>query len=263
MDVDRDEDQPDPCEDAGKLIQHFLAGPLAGADDRRLRRHLAECAECQDLYQHAVYTAASVGRERREERVALERYHRRAELKRLAFEAPKRSRGTHLLRVLVYPAFFCFLMIQIGNLTHRAAGLRLALVQGSVRAGNQELDQPGTAAEVKQGQVCSTAADGGARIEGQDAVAELAADTHVLIERVKPLRLHLRSGSLHVSGDARVSTVLGVVELEQGEVDILLAGGQLTLISTDGSVRFTDPDGVRSMEPGEPLHTSMHSPLGH
>ena len=144
-------------------------------------------------------------------------------------------------------------MIQIGNLTDRTAGLRLSLVQGSVRAGDRELDQPGTAAEVRQGQACVTAEDGSARIEAEDSMAELAADTRVLIERVKPLRLRLRSGSLHLVGDARVSTALGVVELEQGEADILLVGGQLTVLAANGTVRFTGPDGVRSLEPGEPL----------
>lgn len=262
MDVDQDEVQPDPCEDAGKLIQRFLAGRLARADEQRMRQHLAGCAECQDTYQHAVYTAASVGRERREERVALERHERHAELKRLAFEAPPRTRGMHLLRVLVYPAFFCFLMVQIGNLTDRTVGLRLSLVQGSVRAGARELDEPGTAAEVWQGQVCSTAEDGGATIEAEDSVAELAADTHVLIERVRPLRLRLRAGTLHVTGDARVSTTLGVVELEQGEADILLVGGQLTVLAASGTVRFTGPDGVRSLEPGETLRTSAHPAEG-
>ena len=245
----------DPCAVAGKLIQSFLSGPLVGPRERRLRRHLAGCAECQDLYQHAVHTAAGVGAQRREERVALERHARHAELQRLAFEAPTRTGRMHLLRVLVYPAFFCFLMLQMGNMTDRASGLRLALVQGSVRAGTRVLDQPGTAAEVRQGQICSTAEDGCARILAQDSVAELAANTHLLIERVKPLRLRLTVGSLHVTGDARVSTALGVVELLQGEADIVLQGGVLTVLCADGSVCFTGPEGKRALEPGESLRT--------
>lgn len=255
MHVERETVREDPCEDAEKAIRRFLACPLVGADERRLRQHLAGCEDCRDLYQHAVHTAASVGRELREERLALERFARHTELQRLAFDAPTRTRGMHLLRVLVYPAFFCFLMIQIGNLTLRADGLRLALVQGSVIAGTRELDQPGTATEVRQGQICSTAADGSARIEAEDSVAVLAADTHVLIERVKPLRLRLRAGSLHVTGDARVSSAWGVVELDEGEADIVLTGGQLRVLCVDGRVVFTGPEGKRALEPGESLRT--------
>ena len=79
MDADGDEVQQDPCGDVSRLIRRFLAGPLPVADERRLREHLAGCTQCQDLYQHAAHTAASVGRERREERLALERHRRHAE----------------------------------------------------------------------------------------------------------------------------------------------------------------------------------------
>jgi hypothetical protein len=243
--------QPDPktpCDEIQILLRRFLAKGLGPADSTRLRDHAQDCEPCQASYQEAVRTIACIGHERRVERDESVKAVRRWNLRRNMFEAHGTPRGRAArLRTLLYPAFFSFLMIQLGVMGGADDGpeLTLQVLGGTVHA----------AEVLERGGLCATGPDGRARLEaGEDGAAELAPETRVLVERLDPPRLRLLNGDLELEGSWLVTSALGVIEVKQGRASVTLGDHGLVVSDAEGDVRYVGALGEVELLPGQPLH---------
>lgn len=233
--------RPLSCDDVPGLVRTFVGQGIPPADHDRLRDHVAECADCRALYREGVQTAACIGHERRGEREATERALRHHELKRDVFEAhaPARGRAARL-RTLLYPAFLCFLMIQLLGGRPGREGFEVEVLSGVVHARGRPV----------RGELCATGPDGRARLTVGGNEARLGPETRLLLERPSPPRVRLIRGSLELEGSWRVASTHGVIELEDGRARVHLGPDGLGATNLDGRVRRVDHRGETVVAPG-------------
>ncbi len=240
------------CEDVPALVETFVSTGLDRAVTAGLRAHTGGCPECRDLYREAVRTAAHIGHAHRTERVDTERAVRRWNLWRDVISAHATPRGRAArLRTLLYPAFFCYLIVQFAGGGPKERVLEVEVLEGTVHAGPS----------LGRGEICATGSDGRACLQTEDGLARLEPDTRLLVERVSPPRLRLLTGRIELEGSWQVATTLGVVEVTEGLATMNLDGGGLECVGVRGDVLLIDSRGERSLTPGRT--TAILAPSAH
>ena len=235
--------------------------PVSGApvpelsvfEHRALREHLESCAACRDAYRTAVESAARVGRERRELRVAVERTERSDRLRRLALGAGAPARDLSRLRPLLYSALVIFLFVQLARPVATPDPAELTVLAGRARVGESHLDSAPQSRAVSAGTWCVTDARGRARLAVRGNLLVLEPDTRLLLEREEPLRLRVAGGEIALDGSARILTCVGVVELRRADARVRLTREALEVESRTGEVEATWADGSRRLRAGESL----------
>jgi hypothetical protein len=241
------------CDEAARLTRSFATGQLEVEALRGLRRHLARCGECMALYREALETTAQLGRltvEERERRL-LER--QRQALHAKAF-GPREKSGRRArrfrLRMVLLPAFFIYLMTQIAGLGPPPARVELVAHSGHVTIDGRTVEPGAEAALVLPGRWVISAQGAQARLDGRTCVAQLEAETELLLESAKPVRFRLRRGGLQVDGDMICVTVLGLVEVTQGKGSLFLGDTGLRVEPESGTWKLFDRHGERSFPAG-------------
>lgn len=230
------------CDEVPFLVRTFVSSRLSEEDRLRLRTHVEECADCRDLYRSGVETAAHIGREHREERVETERMQRRHSLKKDAMAAGSPLKRRSPIRTLLYPAFFFFLILQITNFNPNTGTVELEVIAGEVHGSEH----------VERGEYCRTGSDGVAVLRAGKDEARLEPNTAVFLEDNRPRRLRLLEGELALDGEWRITTALGVIDVN-GIANLSLREGHLDCEAFEGDVRRIDASGTRHIPPGTAL----------
>jgi hypothetical protein len=235
-------ERPLTCDEVPALVRTFVAHGLSNEEGRHLRAHVAGCGACRAAYRDGVETAAHIGHERRIERVATEKAVRRWSLRKDIFSAhaPPRGRGARI-RTLVYPAFFCFLIVQFTQLGTHEPMLEVEVLAGKVHASEA----------LELGELCATGPEGRARLSTDGAWLELGNATRLLVESIHPPRVRLLTGELELDGGWHVTTRQGVVEVEGGRTRVALQPQGLVCAGDTGALSVIDARGETRVAAGE------------
>lgn len=253
MSVEHAPIEPDslPCERAraelGKLVETALV-PQQGSG---LRRHLDGCAECAGEYRESLRVTAHIARERRLGREAAERTRRRDERLRLARSPRSRRPFSMVVRTLVLPGLLIFLLTRMSNSEVEA---RARALVGEYSLGVRRMDTSDLPQPLRRGDWIVTD-------ENSAASLTLGARNEVLVERGSRVcvedrglgRLLFDSGALVVRGRRTLTTRVGVVELERGELRLHGDARAVELELRSGACVVSDAHGERRLEPGERL----------
>lgn len=235
-------ERPLTCDEVSVLVRTFVAKGLSTEKGRLLRAHVEGCRACREIYRGGVETAAHIGHGRRTERVATEKAVRRWSLRRDAFSAHATPRGRGArIRTLVYPAFFCFLIIQFTEIGSHEAMLEVEILAGEVQASEA----------LELGELCATGPEGRARLTTDGAWLELGHETRLLVESIHPPRVRLLAGELELDGGWHVTTRQGVVEVEGGRARVALDPDGLVCSGDTGVLRVIDARGETIVAAGE------------
>ncbi len=231
--------------DLGRLVETALVPEQGSA----LREHLDGCPECEREYRESLRVTAHIARERRLGREAAERAQRRAERLRLA-RSPRSQRSLSLVvRTLVLPGLLIFLLTRMSNSEVEA---RARAVVGEYTLGVRRMDMQDLPQPLRRGDWVVTDSNSAASLT-------LGARNEVLVERGSKVcvedrglgRLLFDSGALVVRGRRTVTTRVGVVELEHGELRISGGGQSVVIELRHGSCVVADALGERRLAPGE------------
>jgi hypothetical protein len=242
------------CDEVVGLSRAFASGTLDMEDTRRLRSHLAHCRECMNTYRDAVQTTAQLGRftiEEREKRL-LDRQRRARHAK--VFSSPEKvsKRPNWLrLRLILMPAFFIYLMIQITGFGPPPARVDLVKSDGQVSLQGREVGGREHELLVLPGRWVTTGLYSKAWLDARTAKVRMSGETELLLESARPVRLRLRRGGLEVEGDITLVTALGLLEISEGRGHVFLGDGGLRLDPVAGSWKLFDRRGERSFPMGE------------
>lgn len=229
----------------GRLVETALV-PEQGSV---LRAHLQACPECEREYRESLRVTAHIARERRLGREAGERAQRRAERLRLA-RSPRSQRSFSLVvRTLMLPGLLIFLLTRMSTSEVEA---RARAVLGEYSLGVRRMDTQDLPQPLRRGDWVVTDANSAASLT-------LGARNEVLVERGSKVciedrrlgRLLFDSGALVVRGRRTVTTRVGVVELEHGELRICgdLQSAEIEL--RHGACVVSDAQGERRLASGE------------
>ena len=240
---------PLTCDEVPALVRAFLAQGLPRQEGRRLRAHVEGCGACRQVYRDGVETAAHIGHERRVERVAAEKAVRRWSMRRDVFSAhaPPRGRAARI-RTLVYPAFFCFLIVQFTQLGRHEPMLEVEVLAGEVHASEA----------LELGELCATGPEGRARLSTDGASLELGGSTRLLVESIQPPRVRLLAGELELDGGWHVTTRQGVVEVQGGRTRVALQPEGLVCAGDTGVLSVIDARGETRVAAGERVLFGRH-----
>lgn len=239
--------QPRPehdCDAALAAIGRFGGSDLGAEEHRELRAHLAHCPTCTASYREAVRAAASLSRvgaaerEARREARQLGAFHMRL----FGREAPRRTRGWRW-RLVAIPAFFIWLLSQIGGMGTPPARVELVSHRGAVRVDGRPVRAESEPLLVLPGRWVRTRDTARAELGSPLGSLLLGDRTEVLVESAGPLRLRLRAGRLDVEGDLTVVTVLGLVEVREGRGRLRLDDRGLELEPESGTWRHLGASG--------------------
>lgn len=242
------------CGEAAGLTRAFASGVLGTAETKRLRSHLARCRECMGAYRAAIETTAQLGRftvEEREKRL-IDRQRRALHAKAFGPREKGRKRPNWLrLRLVLMPAFFIYLMIQITGLGPPPARVDLVASEGPVTLDGRDVGGREDEILVLPGRWVGTGPYAKALLDARSASVELAAETELLLESARPVRLRLRRGGVQVEGDLTVVTVLGLVEVAEGRGHLYFGDGGLQVEPEVGTWKLFDKRGERTFPLGE------------
>lgn len=239
------------CEEARVLLARFVEHALPQADDRQLRRHLADCDDCRALYHDTLGSAARLGRAMREVREESERRQRRSTQRRLAMGATGTRNSRFGLRPMLWLAASIFLLFNLSRVWSDPPPLTVTWETGSVSAAGTDLGADQTAGELARADWCTTGPDARALIAGPDADLVLAADSLLLVELADPVRVRLQRGQVSASGTCTITTQLGVVDVAEGAVQVVQEGARFDVLCLLGTITVATPSGTRSLAAGE------------
>ena len=229
----------------GRLVETALVPEQGSA----LRLHLDTCSDCEREYRESLRVTAHIARERRLGREAGERRQRREERLRLA-RSPRSQRSLSLVvRTLVLPGLLIFLLTRMSNSEVEA---RARAVVGEYSLGVRRMDTQDLPQPLRRGDWVVTDANSAASLT-------LGARNEVLVERGSKVciedrglgRLLFDSGALVVRGRRTVTTRVGVIELEQGELRISGGGQAAEIELRQGACVVIDAHGERRLASGE------------
>jgi len=213
---------------------------------------MAGCRECLEAYREAVETAAHLSRftvEEREKRM-VERQRRSLHAKVFGPREPKRRRFPFRLRLVLIPAFFFWLMLEITSFGPPPARVELVEQRGSVLLDGRPLDADVEDLLVLPGRWVRTAAVSEAFLEAGDCRLRLGAETELLLEDARPVRMRLGRGNVRIEGSAAFVTVLGLVTVEEGRGVLDLSDACLRLEPEGGLWTLFDRKGERALPLG-------------
>lgn len=239
------------CDAARAAIHRFGASELAPQEHRELRRHLSGCPDCMARYREAVRSTASLSqigaaeREARREERRLAAFHQRL-FGRGGPARPRRWRW----RLVAIPAFFIWLLSQIGGLGAPPARVELVSHLGAVRVDGRPAREEAQPLLVLPGRWVRTRDYARAELTAPGARLSLGERTEAMVESARPVRVRLRAGRVDVEGTLRVVTILGLVEVEDGRGRVRLDDRGLVLEPESGAWRHLGPEGTRELELG-------------
>lgn len=241
------------CAALHRALPAFLEGGLPGAEQLELRRHHRACGACRQHFEQVVSTAARLQHVPRAARIEKERRRRRQGQRRravagmlLSARNPRNAR----LRLLLLPAFFIVLMVEVSRGPRAAAGAVLTASSGRVVLGDLLLGTVGEPRAVLRGDLCATGDDGAAVLALGETEVELGPATWLWLEDAPSARLRLGGGSVRVRGAATLTSARGVVETSGGLASITLDGVGLGVSASEGSVLVVDSQGERVVSAG-------------
>lgn len=239
------------CDAARACVRRFSSSELSPQEHRELRGHLTACPDCTALYREAVRSAASLSqvgaaeREARREARQLGAFHRRV----FGHRDPERPRRWRW-RMIAIPAFFIWLLSQIGGMGQPPARVELTGHLGAVRLDGRPVEADAEPQLVLPGRWVRTRDYARAELASADTRLALGERTEVMVEAARPVRLRLRAGRLDIEGSLTVVTVLGLVEVVEGRGRLRLGDEGLVLEPVSGEWRHLGPEGERLLEPG-------------
>ncbi len=241
-------------------MARFLTRGLGGKGRDALRRHVADCEDCNVLYRQSVQATAQLGRGTRAEREEKERVQRRRTQRQMAMGASLTGGGRNHMRLLLWPAIFALLVIVISRAADvRQPGIQLSCLAGRLESSMGELEVGDEDLRLLRGGWVRTGGAGTARLERGTHEMRLGASSEALVEVSRGVpRVRLVTGSLELEGSAVVPTPFGVVELTEGRAYVVLRGGTLHLVAHAGELSLVGPLGLRQIPAGSELH--MESP---
>ena len=245
-----DTDRP-LCESARAELGRLVETALVPEQGSSLRRHLELCAACEHEYRESLRVTARIARERRLGRESAERRRRREERLRLARSPRSHRPYSMIVRTLVLPGLLIFLLTRMSEseVEARARALVGEYSLGVRRMDTQDVPQP-----LRRGDWIVTGTESAASLT-------LGARNEVLVERDSKVcvedrglgRLLFDSGALVVRGRRTITTGVGVLELEHGELRIHGDSRCVTVELRAGACVVCDALGERRLEPGERL----------
>lgn len=230
----------------------ILAAAASGAaieDGPRVRRHLAECAECTEAHREALLVAAHIGRERRLAREAAERAARTRERLRLARGARLRPTSGLMLRTLLVPAV---LILLFSRQVPSEVSARASALTGTYSLGERRLDSRTAPQSLRRGDWIVT--DGISSVElsrGQLGHVFVTPGSRVCVEDPKLSRVLFGAGSVEFAGPCTITTAQGVVELREGAAWLHSSEGGVRVELGLGRATLIDAHGARELAPGE------------
>jgi len=248
--------EPITCAEAFELSRTFAAEELSRERTLRLRAHLARCPECMARYREAISTAASLGRinqEAREQR-AIEQQRRELHAKAFGHAGegvrPRKRSRLHLLRLVLIPAVFIYIMTHVVGLGPPPAKVQLVEASGLVSIDQRSVELGEDPLLVLPGRWVTTRRYARAGLDALSATLTLEEETELLVESAKPPRFRLRAGGILVEGTTTLVTLLGLIEVEGGKGRLHLDDRGLSVEPESGSWKRLDKSGETPLECG-------------
>ena len=236
----------------------YLEGRASFGTESELRRHLRQCADCNDHFRDALVLAARLGREARRGR-----RHELQELAQLERATTPRSRfamdpsRAARLRLMLIPAVFVVLMASFDPLG-RSSDLELVALAGETRTGETVLD--GDEEEphmLLRGDWCETGPIAKALVRMADFALELGPETSLLVVSPSKGRFRLERGCLQVRGPCEVTSSYGVVEVHSGRARLEVSSDGLEVRNESGRLSATNAWVSRELAVGESVALAL------
>lgn len=241
----------------GRLTALLSSGRTLG-EDAALREHLRLCEDCNSLYRSSLLEEARLRRtmlecaQRDDSGSDDDQRPRRAVLSpiaiaRASFATSGRGKATWVivLAVVFYAAV---------RLTPDPAGVARAHLEttaGVVISTGEALAVGAPVRELQRGDWVRTPKGARARLMFGDTQVDIASSTEVQIEEPSSRRLRLESGSLDVHGPLLVTSLYGIVQVEDGHATLRIDRGVLFVESAEGNVHAIDSLGEHELASGE------------
>jgi hypothetical protein len=228
------------CERAGRLIECLGPGGLPGAVALVLRRHLAHCPPCRELYRERIELAAQVGR-------VLPREV--AERPAPGLEGRARSTRLRLLGLLLVASVLYLFATRLDRQFEFEPQVTLQWLEGTCWAGGVAVDRDHPRLPVLRSDWIRVEQGGRAQLSCGDLDLELQAGASLLVVSAQDRRLRLEDGPVTLRGSGRLETPRGIVELQEGQASVELRGGELQAQLASGAGFLVDAAGRRPLGP--------------
>jgi len=239
------------CERARAELGRLVETALVPEQGSSLRRHLELCAECEQEYRESLRLTARIAHERRIGRESAERTGRREERLRLARSPRSRRPYSMVVRTLVLPGLLIFLLTRMSSSEVEA---RARAIVGEYSLGVRRMDTQDMPQPLRRGDWIVTDAHSAVSLSvGARTEVLVERDSKVCVEDRGLLRLLFDSGALVVRGRRTITTRVGVLELEHGELRLRGDARGVTAHLRAGACVAIDAHGERRLEPGASL----------
>jgi hypothetical protein len=246
--------EPELCARARAATLAFATGAARAPRELEPRCHLAECAACAEHYRATLAVASRLARGGRLARHERERRERRLRQRKLA-RAGARARGSRQrsarLRILLVPAFFIFLLVQLPALSREPAGARLFVLAGRVHAAGKLLEPRPEPVLLAPGEACALEPGARARLELASVRCELAGEARVWIEALEGARLRLWAGEMELEGRGTVVTAAALAQLDSGGARLRAGPEALEAECLAGELKLVSSLGTCELAPGQ------------
>ncbi len=241
------------CDEVPALVRVYVARELGKDSLQLMRRHLASCPECMEMYRESVGTAAALSRmtskEREKRMLDRKRHARHAEAFGLDRD-PKPARRHFRLRIVLIPAVVIYLLTQLTVFGPPPGKVEITDASRGVKIDQRVVDTDEGNALVLPGRWILTDRFANATIDARTCELHLGASTDLLVESARPLRFRLRSGSVSLVGTATFVTVLGLLEVEEARGSLIMGDHGWLVMPESGRWTVFDKDGSQELELG-------------
>ena len=240
---------PAACQEARRLLSHFVTTSLPATQDRHFRDHILVCDECRTIYRQTVAAAARSKREREDARLTDAARRERQDRRRLTIRKTNRAGQGWRLKTALVPAGLILLLCGFPFLGSKHLEARWEA--GGVEAAGVTLDADRNEVELGVGDGCVTHGTARVTIEGHGGRYVLEGDTRVYVVDPGVPWVRVQSGGLELEGSGRVGAQLGLVELEDGLVRLRKRGHKLEIDCISGTATVLNAGLKHRIGPGE------------
>ncbi|QDU84506.1 hypothetical protein Pla163_16160 [Planctomycetes bacterium Pla163] len=231
------------CEDATTWIHARILGETS-ANDQAARDHMRRCEDCRELYRQQVAVKARVGRAVMRTGVETGAFLGRNETPRFA---PRHRR----LLVVIALSLAIAGVVRIGGGLRPDPTLGVEWIAGEFFVAGEPTGASYGPRMGLRGDLLQTGADGRGRVRLDDGQILIGPSTTLLVESAVARRVRMVGGRVTVDGEGRLMTPFGVVQVEDGAVEVSLIGDDYSLNVLEGSAQLVSAFGTEEIHAGE------------
>jgi hypothetical protein len=231
------------CERAWRLIEQVCGGGLPGRVALALRRHLADCPDCNAHYRARVRETAELARALSTHGSAPGGVGARSGAARRRL----RRRRTALTFLVA-----CFLIAAVARLDgdwEFDPSVTLEWRAGEVWAGGALVGADAPRAVLERSDLVLTDLEGRAHVRARSLELELEPGVRLLVVSATARRLRLEEGRVVLRGEGRLETPRGFVAVDGGEAEVSVDTAGLRIRALSGRGERIDARGTVRVAP--------------